>query len=60
MLIGAVLALRQHDLKLVLAYSTVAALGTMVLLVGLGSERPSPRLWPYSSRTGCTRPRSSW
>jgi multicomponent Na+:H+ antiporter subunit A len=38
MLIGNVLALRQHDLKLVLAYSTVGALGTMVLLVGLGSE----------------------
>jgi len=38
MLIGNILALRQHDLKLVLAYSTVGALGTMVLLVGLGSE----------------------
>jgi multicomponent Na+:H+ antiporter subunit A len=38
MLIGNVLALRQHDLKLVLAYSTVGALGTMVLLVGLGSD----------------------
>jgi multicomponent Na+:H+ antiporter subunit A len=37
MLIGNILALRQHDLKLVLAYSTVGALGTMVLLVGLGS-----------------------
>lgn len=38
MLIGNVLALRQKDLKLVLAYSTVGALGTMVLLVGLGSD----------------------
>ncbi len=38
MLIGNILALRQHDLKLVLAYSTVGALGTMVLLVGLGSD----------------------
>ena len=38
MLIGNVLALRQHDLKLVLAYSTVGALGTMVLLIGLGSD----------------------
>jgi multicomponent Na+:H+ antiporter subunit A len=37
LLIGAALALRQHDLKLVLAYSTVAALGTMVLLLGLGT-----------------------
>ena len=38
MLIGNILALRQHDLKLVLAYSTVGALGTMVLLLGLGSD----------------------
>jgi multicomponent Na+:H+ antiporter subunit A len=38
MLIGNGLALRQHDLKLVLAYSTVGALGTMVLLVGIGSD----------------------
>ena len=38
MLIGNILALRQHDLKLVLAYSTVGARGTMVLLVGLGSD----------------------
>jgi multicomponent Na+:H+ antiporter subunit A len=37
MLIGNILALRQHDLKLVLAYSTVGALGTMVLLIGMGS-----------------------
>ena len=38
MLIGNVLALRQHDMKLVLAYSTVGALGTMVALVGLGTD----------------------
>ena len=38
MLIGAGLSLRQHDLKLVLAYSTVGALGTMVLLVGIGND----------------------
>ncbi|MEX1297137.1 MAG: hydrogen gas-evolving membrane-bound hydrogenase subunit E [Candidatus Limnocylindrales bacterium] len=38
MLIGNILALRQHDLKLVLAYSTVGALGAMVMLVGLGSD----------------------
>ncbi len=38
MLIGAGLSLRQHDLKLVLAYSTVGALGTMVLLIGLGND----------------------
>jgi multicomponent Na+:H+ antiporter subunit A len=38
MLIGAFLSLRQHDLKLVLAYSTVGALGTMVLLIGIGND----------------------
>ncbi|HUF28846.1 MAG TPA: putative monovalent cation/H+ antiporter subunit A [Gemmatimonadaceae bacterium] len=39
MVLGAVLALRQTDLKLVLAYSTVMALGTLVLLLGLGIEQ---------------------
>jgi len=38
MLIGAGLSLRQHDLKLVLAYSTVGALGTMILLLGIGND----------------------
>src|SRR5690606_26012601 len=37
MLLGAVLAVRERDLKLVLAYSTVSALGTMVLLAGIGT-----------------------
>ena len=37
MLIGAFLSLRQHDLKRVLAYSTVGALGAMVMLVGIGT-----------------------
>ncbi|HMO86146.1 MAG TPA: proton-conducting transporter membrane subunit, partial [Lacipirellulaceae bacterium] len=35
MLTGAVLALRETDLKLVLAYTTVSALGALTLLVGL-------------------------
>jgi len=35
MLVGAVLALRQTDLKRVLAYSTVVALGTLVMLLAL-------------------------
>ncbi|MFN3595911.1 MAG: putative monovalent cation/H+ antiporter subunit A [Rubricoccaceae bacterium] len=35
MLTGAILALRQTDLKKVLAYSTVTALGTLVALIGL-------------------------
>jgi multicomponent Na+:H+ antiporter subunit A len=36
---GAVLALRQVDLKLVLAYTTVAALGAMTLLIGIGTSK---------------------
>lgn len=35
MLMGAVLALLQTDLKRILAYSTVSALGTLMLLLGL-------------------------
>jgi multicomponent Na+:H+ antiporter subunit A len=38
MLLGAFLALRQTDLKRLLAYSTVSALGVMVFLLGLGSD----------------------
>ncbi|HVM52213.1 MAG TPA: hydrogen gas-evolving membrane-bound hydrogenase subunit E [Acidimicrobiales bacterium] len=36
MLLGAVRALRQHDLKLLLAFGTVSQLGFMVALVGAG------------------------
>lgn len=36
---GAVLALRQTDLKLMLAQTTVASLGLLVLLVGIGNEQ---------------------
>lgn len=35
---GALLALRQTDLKLILAYTTVASLGLLVMLIGVGSE----------------------
>ncbi len=38
MLVGGVLALYQTNLKLLLAYSTVSALGTLVLLLGLGTD----------------------
>lgn len=38
MLLGAVIALQQTDLKRILAYSTVSALGTLVMLLGLGSK----------------------
>jgi len=37
MLTGAVLALSQTDLKRILAYSTVAGLGTLVMLIGVGT-----------------------
>ncbi len=36
MVLGGIRALRQHDLKLLLAYGTVSQLGLMVLLVGVG------------------------
>ena len=36
--VGTVLALRQTDLKLILAYTTVSSLGFMVFLLGLGSK----------------------
>ncbi len=37
MLFAAVLAFRQSDLKLILAYSTISALGVMVMLLGVGT-----------------------
>ena len=38
MLYSAILAVRQHDLKKMLAYSTTSALGTLVLLLGLDTR----------------------
>ncbi|QRM56850.1 putative monovalent cation/H+ antiporter subunit A [Sinorhizobium sp. BG8] len=38
LLVGTVLAIRQTDLKLMLAYTTVASLGLLVMLTGFGSE----------------------
>ncbi len=38
MVFGAYQALRQHDLKALLAYSTVSQLGLMVALVGIGTS----------------------
>jgi multicomponent Na+:H+ antiporter subunit A len=38
MLTGALLAVGQRDLKRLLAYTTVGALGTMTLLLGLGTD----------------------
>jgi multicomponent Na+:H+ antiporter subunit A len=39
MVIGAVLAVSQTDLKRVLAYSTISALGMLTMLLGLGGAR---------------------
>jgi multicomponent Na+:H+ antiporter subunit A len=37
--VGAGIALRQYDLKMLLAYSTVSSLGTLTALVGVGTFR---------------------
>nr|WMC99852.1 putative monovalent cation/H+ antiporter subunit A [Aminobacter aminovorans] len=37
--IGTLLAVRQTDLKLMLAYTTVSSLGLLVMLTGLGSDK---------------------
>jgi multicomponent Na+:H+ antiporter subunit A len=39
LLVGTLLAIRQTDLKLMLAYTTVSSLGLLVMLTGYGSER---------------------
>ncbi|GHD06333.1 putative monovalent cation/H+ antiporter subunit A [Tianweitania populi] len=38
LIVGSVLALRQSDLKLMLAYTTVGSLGLLVMLTGFGTE----------------------
>ncbi len=37
-LVGAIMALGQHVLKRLLAYTTVSALGAMIMLLGIGTE----------------------
>ncbi|MCB1419251.1 MAG: putative monovalent cation/H+ antiporter subunit A [Notoacmeibacter sp.] len=39
LLVGTLLAIRQTDLKLMLAYTTVASLGLLVMLTGFGNEK---------------------
>ena len=39
LLVGTILAVRQTDLKLMLAYTTVASLGLLVMLTGVGTEK---------------------
>ena len=38
MVLGAVLALRATDLKQILAYATISVLGTLMMLLGIGTE----------------------
>ncbi|MBO3759366.1 putative monovalent cation/H+ antiporter subunit A [Ciceribacter sp. L1K22] len=38
LIVGATMAIRQTDLKLMLAYTTVASLGLLVMLTGFGTE----------------------
>jgi len=47
MLTGAWLALRADDLKRILAYSTVSSLGTMTLLLGLGTPAAAQAVVVY-------------
>ena len=47
MLLGAYLAMVQTDLKRILAYSTVSALGTLTLLLGLGTSRAAEAAMAY-------------
>ena len=47
MLLGAYLAMVQTDLKRILAYSTVSALGTLTLLLGLGTARAAEAAMAY-------------
>lgn len=39
LIIGTLLAIRQKDLKLMLAYTTVSSLGLLVMLIGFGTEK---------------------
>ncbi len=58
MVAGGLRALRQYDLKLLLAYGTVSQLGLLVVLFGVGTPGGGDRRraccsWP----TACSRPR---
>lgn len=39
MLLGAVMAVGQRDMKGILAYTTISVLGTLVMLLGIGTDR---------------------
>lgn len=47
MLMASVIALKQTDLKKLLAYSTVSVLGTLTMLLGIGGEKAIPAMLVY-------------
>ncbi|NPV07668.1 MAG: putative monovalent cation/H+ antiporter subunit A [Anaerolineae bacterium] len=47
LVVGAVLTIRHTDLKAVLAYATVSALGALVMLAGIGTEAATVALAVY-------------
>jgi multicomponent Na+:H+ antiporter subunit A len=47
LLVSSILALRQYDLKALLAYSTISVLGVLTMLVGLGGEYAARALVAY-------------
>jgi multicomponent Na+:H+ antiporter subunit A len=53
MVLGAVLAYRAHDLKAILAYLTVNVLGTLVMLLGLGTEHAVEAAMTYLMAHAC-------
>ena len=57
---AAIRALRQHDLKLLLAYGTVSQLGFLVVLVRRRHPRATLAGLGCSSPTRCSRRPSSW
>ena len=59
MLFGGWTALRQTDLKLLLAYGTVSQLGLLMVLVGAGTRTPRSPAARCCWHTPCSRRRSS-
>lgn len=54
MVLGAFLATRQHQLKKILAYSTVSSLGILVMLIGLGAPKAAASyLLAHAMFKGC-------
>ena len=60
MLIGSYFAVKQRDLKGLLAYSTVSKLGAIVAMIGLPGQAGLKRLSSGSSPTRSTNPPCSW